>query len=164
MKIKTTLVTALTLVGALAISGSVLADQQRGKGMRGGGEGMIKRLTHQLDMEKEQRDKVWAVYDDIHPKLRSLGEQSRDNRKALAEAIRNNASKRDIDKLAKKQGDLKAKMISLRADMQRDIRSQLTDEQRAKIDEMREQRKMRSKHHRRGRGKGRKQQPDGGAV
>ena len=119
-----------------------------GKGMYGGGERAIQMMIRKLELDKAQKEKVWAIYDDIHPKLRSLKDENREFRKTLAEAMKNDASERDISRLAKQQGERVAEQIELKAEMKRRIKSVLTDEQKAKMKENHEKRKDRRKQRR----------------
>lgn len=104
-------------------------------------EARIERMADQLDLTKEQRDKVRAIVDKSRPQTRELRDKLADNRKQLRTLVQQgNAKEADVRKLADAQGKLMADMIVQRTKVRNEIHAVLTPEQREKLQQRFEQR------------------------
>lgn len=156
------------LVGSITMGGLSLAvagdDEYRGKHQgkyckhgKGGGDhkmghhkkGMehrMQRMMHRLDLNDEQASKVSAVFDQHRTQFNSLRSEMKSNRMALRENM--HADTQDmavIEKLAKKQGELKTQKILIKAKIKSAINIILNKEQREKMKNIRAKRSQR--HH-----------------
>jgi Spy/CpxP family protein refolding chaperone len=112
----------------------------KGHGIKHGGRGFnIERMAEHLELTTEQRSKIEAIVEETRPRVKAIREQMRDNRKQLREVSAADTYDKDaVRKLADAQGDLKADMIMLRSEQKSRIRSVLTEEQRNKMQAMRD--------------------------
>jgi Spy/CpxP family protein refolding chaperone len=138
---------------ALMLAGPVLAGPEyagHGRGDRGVSHfdgdpsdsvlHMTMRAVHQLDLSDEQKEAVHAILKDTRKDLQAVGEAGSDNRQALHEAL--TAETLDEDALAKAAtgaGDLVAERIVIAAHAARAVMAELTEEQRAELQLMREE-------------------------
>jgi len=105
-------------------------------------EHRLDRMTKKLDLSEEQREQVKAIFDANQTDRQALGESMQQNREPLRNLIASDdASEADIRAMAETQGQQKADMIVMKAESRRSIEALLTDEQKAKMQSMRE------KHH-----------------
>jgi len=149
------------LAVVFTVSATTLYAQQRGPGafdrpgfmqgrqgpaMMGGEMGPMRlfRMAEQLDLTREQRDSIAKIIDNTQPKLRDNMFKLMDSRKAMRELLGGNGKVDDkkLRSLTRDQGDSMAEMMYLRLKMQNDIRSVLSEEQLAKLDNFRDQRRM----------------------
>ena len=115
----------------------------KGKHHYGKGPDM-ERLAKRLDMTEEQRAQMKMIRNKYREMKVDLRDRMRQNRSELRELSRQaDFDEAAIRRLAEKQGDLKAEMIVLQARQRADLGTILTEEQRARLQQMR----MR-KHHR----------------
>ena len=149
------------LVGSMTLGGLSLAvasdDEYRGKYQgkyckHGGDEyksghhkkGMeqrMQRMMRHLDLSDEQTSKVSAVFEQYRTQLSSLRSEMKNNRMALRGNM--HADTQDmatIEKLAKKQGELKTQKILIKAKIKSAINNILSDDQREKMKTMRAKR------------------------
>jgi Spy/CpxP family protein refolding chaperone len=93
----------------------------------------LSRLDNLSDTQKDQLKQIRRETRDV---MRDLRNEMRGNKDSLRDSMADNAAIENIRTLAKKQGDMVAKMIVLRAETREKIRNVLTDEQRAQFDAM----------------------------
>lgn len=106
-----------------------------------GMEHRLQRMSRHLDLSEEQVSKVKGIFKKYREQLSSLKEDKRNIRKELHEKM--HADKQDmseIEKLARKQGELKTQKILVKAKMKSEIGAILTDTQREKMKTMRSKR------------------------
>ena len=141
-----------------------------GPGRMGGEMGTMRlfRMAEQLDLTKDQRNSIARIMDATQPKIRDNMFKMMDTRKAMRELFdaKGKIDDRKLHTLTKDQGDAMAEMTYLRLKMRSDIRNVLTQEQLAKLDSFRGQRRgmrgdgMRDRRDQRERFRGwRRQQP-----
>ena len=110
-----------------------------GHGMKGERGFNIERMAEHLELTGEQRSKIESIVEETRPRVKAIREQMRDNRKQLRElAAADTYDKDAVRKLADAQGALKAEMIMLRSEQKSRVRSVLTEEQRNKMQAMRD--------------------------
>lgn len=113
---------------------------------RHGGEFFMQQMADKLELTPEQRTSVKAVVEKSKPQMTEFREKMRANRKALRELARDGkADDARVAALAQEKGTLVAGMTIERTRMRSDIRAILTDTQRDKLKQMREQ--HRKEHH-----------------
>lgn len=152
-------ITTTLLVSSLALGGFTVANADSDRFERGdrferfGYSGKVcdkkgKRFGYRndymferLDLSKEQVKKVRSIRDNYRPKMETLSDKARDNRKKLREAMHSDSiNQNQVKKLAKVMGDLKEDKIILRAEIRTEIHKVLTKEQREEINNMKEDR------------------------
>ena len=113
--------------------------------MRGGEMGPMGliRMAEQLDLTKDQRNSIARIMDATQPKIRDNMFKLMDTRKAMRELLdgKGKVDDRKLRSLTRDQGDAMGEMTYLRLKMRSDIRNVLTEEQLAKLDNFRGQRK-----------------------
>jgi Spy/CpxP family protein refolding chaperone len=160
-RMSNTLLVGMIALGLMGIAGTVYASPGKGNheycmhksggmkkhgmyghGMKHGGRGFnIERMAEHLDLTAEQRSKIESIVEETRPRVKAIREQMRDNRKQLRELSAVGTYDKDaVRKLADAQGDLKADMIMLRTEQKSRIRSVLTEEQRNRMQAMRDKR------------------------
>lgn len=103
---------------------------------------MLAKMTEELELTAEQQATIKAIY----ATNREQGAADRERLRELHEQLR--ASEGDFDagsaqQAADELGEITSRMAYQRASAQHQVREVLTDEQRAELDEMMEQRKER---------------------
>jgi Spy/CpxP family protein refolding chaperone len=115
-----------------------------GGGFAGGPEGRIMRMADKLNLNKEQREKVWKIVDSQRSAAREKMYSMMESRKALREASRGkDFDAKKIRSLADAQGKTIADLMVMKAETMHQIRGVLTPEQQAQLDKMREHRRHR---------------------
>lgn len=156
----TLLITTLT-VGGLAITGTSLArhgdaghcaahgmqarlhgpGKMAGFGHAGKGFAAIMRLEKNLDLSKEQRTAIREIIKNARTAGRAHRDILFDNRLALHDLMEaENFNEQEARRLAEIQADNMAELMLLHARTRADIRAQLSDEQREKVSELRQER------------------------
>ena len=147
---QTLLISSLLTVSAVA-AGTAFADSKGGgcfhgkrMGMAHGGfdsERRLDRMTSRLDLSAEQQDQIKAIFDANQAERQALRENMQQNREALRNLMTtDNPNEADIRALAETQGQFKADMIVMKAKTRQAIAAILTDEQKAKMQSMRDKR------------------------
>ena len=109
--------------------------------MRGGGE---MRGLRALNLSEAQRDQIFKIHHDQAPALRDQMKKVRASREELQKLAR--ADKFDpaaVRRAADAQAKALSDMAVMRVQAQNQVRAVLTPEQKAKLDQMREQRRQR---------------------
>lgn len=128
---------------AFGLSGTVLANDNehcRHAGPPGEHFGRgFERLIDDLGLTEEQMDQVKAIRQESHDKMEKNWNQGKDFRKELMDAVDNNASDKELRKLIEQQNAAHTEQMLAMLKTHRQILSVLTDEQRAKLKEKRQQ-------------------------
>ena len=118
---------------------------RHGPGMMVGDMGSMRlvRLAERLDLTKDQRNSIAKIIDNTQPKMRDNMFKLMDTRKAMRELLdgKTKVDDRKLRSLTRDQGDAMADLMYLRLKMHNDIRKVLSDEQLAKLENFRGQRK-----------------------
>ena len=103
------------------------------------GERRLNRMTKKLDLSDEQRQQVKAIFDASQAERQALHENMQQNRETLRNLMASdNPVEADIRAIAETQGQLKADMIMMKTQTKLAIHAVLTDEQKAKMQSMRD--------------------------
>ncbi|MBL1140548.1 MAG: Spy/CpxP family protein refolding chaperone [Proteobacteria bacterium] len=98
-------------------------------------------LDKKLDLTEDQKTSISQVIDQYNPELKQLQEQMREGKKAERKLVKqDNFDEAAINKQAQQNADLMVKMIVLKAKAKHEIHSNLTDDQKSKIQKMFEKR------------------------
>jgi len=142
----------LWLAAAVALalpSLTAMADPRMGGPMGGTGcHDHMGRMADTLGITDAQQKRIDALHDQTRKDMRPLWRQKRDlmrKLRALSPDDRNYVS--EVKELAEKQGDLTEKMIVARAQSRAKFYAILTDAQKAKLKQMREDRRPMRRHH-----------------
>jgi Spy/CpxP family protein refolding chaperone len=137
-----------TLLGA-AWAGPPGDDDVRAHGMHGGHHGMmrggpdfgqmVERMSRHLELDDIQRQKLRNIVEAARPEAEALREQA----KAIHEAMRaldmSNANyQAELQNLAVRNGELATQMTLLHGRIMAQVHAELTDEQKAKMSELRD--------------------------
>jgi len=120
------------------------ADGPGFEGRGGPGGGLGGRMMRELDLSEAQRDKMFEIRHASQPAMHAKMNDLRKNRVALREA----ATARDYDAgrvraLADEGAKIQADLTVMRVETQQKALAVLTPEQRAKLEQAREQRRSR---------------------
>ena len=100
---------------------------------------MIDRMTRRLDLTPEQSKQVETIVKETQQQMNDARKNIKENRKKLHELMQQDEyNEADIRKIADELGELKSDMIVLRSQQMHKIREILTEEQRARMNDMRE--------------------------
>lgn len=139
---------AILAVAAILVIGGVFAIAQRamhkgfgGHGMRGGEQGVMMMLRR-LDLTSDQQAKVKEILDANKGTVQPIREQLKANHEKLA-ALGGNFDEGQVTAIAKEQGDLMSQMIVARQKVKSQIFAILSDEQKAKAEQLRQEMKER---------------------
>jgi len=127
---------AVLLVGGMF----VVAQRVMHKSMHGPGRGPMM-MFRQLNLTDDQKGKVKEIFEANKGTAQPLMEQLKANHEKIAAL--NGSDEAQLQTLAKEQGDLMAQMIIEREHVKSQVFAILTDEQKAKAEQMRDQMKQR---------------------
>lgn len=136
----------LVLVSGALLGGNVLADGGKRDGERrfGGPEfgmmepGMdIRRLSRDLDLDDAQREQLRNIMTAAQPEIKALRDSARENREALKALDVNDP---EVQNIATSNGALATEATLLFTRVRSEIEAVLTDEQRARLAELKESR------------------------
>lgn len=136
----------IAVVTALAFAG----PGRRGiEGMRGGGDDsgiwIILRLKDRLGLSDEQVGQLKAITDDVQAQYAANAEPVRAKKDALEKAVQSGASEADIRAAADAIGKALGEQAVLRVKTKARVDGVLTNEQKAKLEELKNQRAGRGK-------------------
>lgn len=137
--------TALIAAALLPVAGAALAHGPHGLGF---GERHIERMAERLELSAEQRSEIEAVLRETRPRLKELGQELREKRRALQEQARSGYQEDVVRQQAAEIGELVEELTVLATRSGAEVYAVLTHEQRAELKTMHEQR--REKFQRRG--------------
>lgn len=156
---KTKKAVLLTIVSVAVLSTAAFAAA--GEGRRGpdrdfGGPGfgmpepgkMIERMADRLDLDEAQHESLTNIVSAAKPQIDALREKARANRKALRAL---DATDPEVQTIAISNGELATEGTLLFTQIRSDINAVLTDEQRAKLAEAKENRKERGERRKKNR-------------
>lgn len=103
------------------------------KGKMGGG---FKQILKQLDLTKEQQEKLKALKDDDGEDWKKTRAEMKENRDKMKEAFKSSSSEADVRKLHESIKATRIQKMDRRFDKMMKIRSVLTPEQRVKFIEL----------------------------
>lgn len=128
------------IVASLFLSSPASAQPAFGlRGWHGGGH-----LPAELQLTDDQKAQIQTIFADGRDTIRTLFRQLREKRMALKEAARTQPFDEGLVRSqAQEVADLQAQMMVARAQLGNKTLSVLTNEQKAKLDELREQRRQR---------------------
>ena len=159
-KLTTTLLITTLIIGGMTIAGTSMARYGEGNcdargmqgrmhgpgkmdgfGHRGRGSGGILRLEKGLDLSKEQRTAIREIMKNARTAGRVHRDALSDNRLALHDLTEaEEFNEQEMRRLAKIKADNMTELMLLHARTNAAIRAQLTDEQREKLSELRQDR------------------------
>ncbi len=147
-----TLATLLATGLTLGVTTTALAFGSHGHGCdMGGGASSSMRAVYQLDsLSDEQRTQLKELMRAERDSMRELRDAMQDNRDAITDAMQEDSNAGKIEPLAKKQGDLIAKMMISRAQLRDKVNAILTDEQRKEVQNIKPQKRVYGDKHRQG--------------
>jgi protein CpxP len=136
---------AILAVAAVLVVGGIFTFAQRamhrgGFGMHGGPGAMM--ALKALDLTDDQKAKVKEIFEANKQTMQPIREQLKANHEKLA-AMKGSFDEAQVSAVAKEQGDLTAQMVVARQRIKSQIFAVLTDEQKAKAEQMRESMKER---------------------
>ena len=133
---------AILAASAVLLVGGMFAVAQRvmHKSMHGPGRGPMM-MFRQLNLTDDQKGKVKEIFEANKGTAQPLMEQLKANHERIAAL--NGSDDAQLQTLAKQQGDLIAQMIVAREHVKSQVFAILTDEQKAKAEQMRDQMKQR---------------------
>ena len=100
------------------------------------------RMMQQLNLSEAQKQEAKGIFEQARATAKPVREELRQNREAMAAAVKANDTAR-IHTLAAKQAGLQAKLVEVRADAMAKFYAKLTPEQRAKAEQLHQQMKQR---------------------
>jgi len=133
--------TRMTAAAALA-AGMLFAQTQgtqpgmkphRGAMARGG---MIEHLANYLSLTPDQKAQAKTIFQEARQSSQSIREQLKQNRQALADAVKTAKGDAAIDSLAATQGTLNGQLVAIHTKAMAKMYSLLTPEQRQKADQL----------------------------
>ena len=138
-----TLMGGLVLASAVALPGGAFADEHHGQ--HGGGDHgkghhmqeMFDRMAEKLDLTEEQRAQLKTKREAHHDALKSLKKQKHELRDEIRTALDSGADQTKLDGLAAQLGAVELRMMQQHHQMHKELESVLTDEQKAKMEQMR---------------------------
>ena len=149
-----TLMGSLILASAVALPGAAFAgdhhghhgDDHHGKGHHM--QEMFDRMAEKLELTEAQKAQVKAKREAHHDALKSLKKQKRELRDEIRTALDSGADQTKLDGLAAQLGAVELRMMQQHHQMHKELESILTDEQKAKMEQMRkEHRERRMERH-----------------
>ena len=134
------------------------ADREYGSGKgRHGRHGfrdparMVERMTRHLDLDETQQQTISNIVEAARPEFESLRERGMANRTAMRELDPADADySAKLNNLAIENGELVAEGTMLFGRVRSEIAAELTDEQRAELEDLMSERRERFRHRHRG--------------
>lgn len=131
---------ALIAVAALMVS-TIFAHPGFGPGRSGMMRRMGPSLLEQLQVSSDQQSQIQSIFTDGRETLRPLIQQLREKHAALQEAARGQPFDETLVRSqAQEIADVQARLIVARAQLKNQVLAVLTDEQQARLSELRAQR------------------------
>lgn len=136
------------LSGALLVPAVVLAAPDGDHGPRHHKERMLEHMAEQLQLTEGQRAQLKANREAGRERRKAARAEMRQVRKQLREAIESGADEATVEDLGIRLGHLEVARAKHRQEQRMQFESILTDEQKAKMEELRAERQARHKEHR----------------
>lgn len=141
-----TLASSALLATLLATPALSLADHHKGQGegwKEGHHERMLEHMAERLELTEGQKAQLKANRDANQEERMAQREKMRELRKQISEAIDSGADQATLDQLGAELGQLQVSQMQDRHRRYEELESILTDEQKAKLEEMKSERKAR---------------------
>jgi Spy/CpxP family protein refolding chaperone len=100
----------------------------------------MKTLKHDLNLTKEQKEKIKGIRKDFNTKILALRKKIQDNNKSLRKLMLTQYSESELDKLADARGKLVADTVKIRFHFKKAVHEVLTSEQKDKIKKLQAER------------------------
>ncbi|SDJ58249.1 Spy/CpxP family protein refolding chaperone [Microbulbifer yueqingensis] len=144
-----TMAASVVVASALAIPGFAMADHHGHHGDKGPHhERMLERMAEKLELTEEQKAQIKANHEANRAEHRKLREEMHKVREEVSEALDSGADQATLDELASRLGALQIEKMRQRREMHEQLKAVLTDEQKAKLEQMHSERKDRWKERR----------------
>jgi len=104
------------------------------------------RVANELGLTDAQKDQAKALFAQARQSAQPLRAQLRENRQALAAAVKA-GNEADIQRLSQTSGTLQGQLTAIRTEAMSKFYASLTPEQKAKADQLRQQRRARWQQH-----------------
>jgi Spy/CpxP family protein refolding chaperone len=152
---KTTL--TLILAAVFLFTSNVSAQQRQGQNQRHKGPGMdapvvqqlVRAIHRNLDLSEEQKAEIRTIMQNLKFEMQPLMEESRASKKALhAEVMADEYNEPAVAAIAGRQGELATEKIMITSRHVANILAQLTDDQRAELEALKEEHRARRAEHR----------------
>jgi Spy/CpxP family protein refolding chaperone len=114
-------------------------------GMHGdhfGSERWLEMMTGKLELSDDQNNQVKSILDATKNESQALRKSMRENMQAERNAVDSDVSERELRKLARETADSRVDLMLFGQSVEGKIRAVLTEEQNAKLDEMKASRKI----------------------
>lgn len=134
---------SLVLAAALAAPGVSMAFGGEEHGPRHHKHKMFERMAEKLDLTEGQKAQLKADRDASRDAHMAQRKEMHELREQLREAIDSGADQATLDKLSAELGRQEVAQMQQRRQMQEQFESILTDEQKAKLEELKSERKER---------------------
>jgi Spy/CpxP family protein refolding chaperone len=95
------------------------------------------RLAQALNLTDAQKAQAKTIFQQARESAKPVREELKENREALAAAVKAGKKDADLQKLAMEQGKLRGQMVAIRTEAFAKFYQTLTPEQRTKADRMR---------------------------
>jgi Spy/CpxP family protein refolding chaperone len=135
------LIGTLLLVFLLSADASAFGFGKKGRSDELGRGGKMGKLLKQLDLSKEQKEKIKEHRESNKGNKKELRSQLKEAKSKMQTAFQSNASEGELRSLHSELKSLKTRMADARFEKMLFLRSVLTPEQRAKLEELKSQRK-----------------------
>lgn len=145
-----TLTSSAILAGLLAAPMMTLADHHKGQGegwKEQHHERMLERMAEKLELTEGQKAQLKANRDANQEQRMAQRQKMRELRGQIREAIDSGADQATLDQLGTELGKLQVSQMQERHRRQQELESILTDEQKAKLEKMKTERKARWREH-----------------
>ena len=155
-RVKTVLMTialaGLTL-GGISVQAGDQADARYGMDKRHGGEKhgggrRMEKMAERLDLSDEQRAEMEKIHQSAGESMAPLHEKMKAGMKAEREALENGASEVELEKLAAETAKARVALMIHRRDVKQQVTAVLTEEQKAKLAEMKAERRAKMEERR----------------
>lgn len=154
------LIKVVTISFMVLIVGSVLAETEDGERhrMHRGYGGMlhdgpdinriVEHMSRKLELNETQELAIRNIVDAVKPEAEALHEQAKVNREAIHALDVSDADYHaKLQNYASRNGELATQMTLLHGRVMAEVSAELTDEQRAKLSELRDGMRERFRHH-----------------
>jgi protein CpxP len=131
---------AASMIAILVVSSAVLAHPGFG-GRPGMMRGMGPAPLQQLQLSDDQRAQIQTIFSGARESIQPLAQQLRDKHAALSETTRAQPfDETSVRSQAQEIGDIQAQLMVARAQVRNQVLAILTDEQKARLSELRAER------------------------
>lgn len=132
---------AASIVVAALASSAIFAHPGFGPGRPGMMRGMGPSLLEQLQVSGDQQAQIKSIFTNGRENIQPLAQQLREKHAALRETTRSQPfDEAQVRSQAQESADLQAQLMVARAQMMNQVLAVLTDEQKARLSELRAQR------------------------